>query len=392
MRAHANIGGPGGEFTPPTFTPSASPPCIQVGSVHYDDGESDQASATSSRADLGAQSELGETGDIYGTAFAPPLSPPENLTDSGVQRHVDHQLEKYGVTVPGRPAGDDIEQGGGIQMGERPTVGVSEAALTQMDSLQKDQSRETHVTRVGEARVVDTSLAKAKLMMDEEEAELFQEGESLLHGGGTKAVTHRDWYFATLFLGNMAVVLLFFVVFRLFLGGAGTPAQHNLLGRDVSAALYLSGTIALGFAFLWLFILKAAAQVLIKAAIVISLAVTLVVAIFSFSKGGILSGVGFLILAGIEIFYAARFAWPHAEMAAATISVTVSFTSQYPAVFAVVEHHIVQHVSLLSRPYNWTDSGCVLVTHALLGCPGIEEPGPCCDCWVFCVMVFPLSA
>merc|ERR1712093_514987 len=141
-------------------------------------------------------------------------------------------------------------------------------------------------------RVADDSKAAAnvKLMMDEEEAELFPEGESLLHGGGTKAVTHRDWYFAALFLGNLAVVLFFFITFRLILGGGSAPAKHNLLGRDVSAALYVSGTIALGFAFLWLLVLKAAASILIKAAIVISLVVTLAVTIFSFSKGGIVSG------------------------------------------------------------------------------------------------------
>merc|ERR1712159_980420 len=42
---------------------------------------------------------------MYGTAFAPaspPLPAPHTLTSSGVQRIVDHQLEKYNVSIPGR--------------------------------------------------------------------------------------------------------------------------------------------------------------------------------------------------------------------------------------------------------------------------------------------------
>ena len=43
--------------------------------------------------------------DLYGTAFA--LSPvklpdPSTLSNSGVQRIVDRQLEKYNVSIPGR--------------------------------------------------------------------------------------------------------------------------------------------------------------------------------------------------------------------------------------------------------------------------------------------------
>lgn len=107
---------------------------------------------------------------------------------------------------------------------------------------------------------MDPQLENAKIMLDEEEeAELFPEGESLLHGGGTKAVTYRDWTFATMFLTNMAVILVLFIVF-LFAGKTSTQSQHRMLGRDVSLALYLSGVISLGFAFLWLCVLKVSPQ------------------------------------------------------------------------------------------------------------------------------------
>jgi len=181
---------------------------------------------------------------------------------------------------------------------------------------------------------VDDRLDAAKVMLDEEEeAELFPAGESLLHGGGTKAVTYRDQAFATLFLGNVAIMVALWIIFKL-VGVSQTQASHRMLGRDVTMALYASGTIALGFAFLWLAVLKVAAQILIKAAIVVSMVVTLGVAIFSFAQGGILSGLGLLLVLALEGWYA-NFVWAKAEMAAATISVTVSFTSQYPAVFAV---------------------------------------------------------
>jgi len=81
-------------------------------------------------------------------------------------------------------------------------------------------------------------------------------------------------------------------------------------------------------------VLKMASQMLIKAAICISLVVTLVLAIFSLVKGGFLTALlllGFLVA---ETLYA-RYVWARAELAAATIAVTVSFTSKYPAVFGV---------------------------------------------------------
>merc|ERR1711904_152492 len=54
----------------------------------------------------------------------------------------------------------------------------------------------------------------------------------------------------------------------------------------------------------------------------------------SFSKGGILTGLTLLALLVAEGLYA-RYVWARADLAAATIGVTVSFTSQYPAVFGV---------------------------------------------------------
>jgi len=147
-------------------------------------------------------------------------------------------------------------------------------------------------------------------------------------------VTYRDWTFATLFLGNIGVILVLFVVFHFLNRNGSTPSQHRMLGRDVSIALYGSGMISLGFAFLWLGVLKVAAHVLIKAAVVFSVAVTFAVATFSFAKGGILGGLGLLLLAGLELVYA-KYVWPRAELAAATIGVTVSFTSQYPGIFVV---------------------------------------------------------
>merc|ERR1711988_1652579 len=81
--------------------------------------------------------------------------------------------------------------------------------------------------------------------------------------------------------------VVFFVIFQVL--GRHQSAQqskHRMLGRDVSVALYGSGMISLGFAFLWLAVLKVAAQILIKAAILVSLAVTFGVAVFTFAKGG----------------------------------------------------------------------------------------------------------
>merc|ERR1711988_398045 len=129
--------------------------------------------------------------------------------------------------------------------------------------------------------------------------------------------------------------VVFFVIFQVL--GRHQSAQqskHRMLGRDVSVALYGSGMISLGFAFLWLAVLKVAAQILIKAAILVSLAVTFGVAVFTFAKGGILGGLGLLVLGVLEAMYG-KFVWARADLAAATIGVTVSFTSQYPAVFVV---------------------------------------------------------
>ena len=52
--------------------------------------------------------------DVYGTAFAPPLSPEkgDDLTNSGVQRVVEHQLEKYNVSIPADLEGEPIGFGG----------------------------------------------------------------------------------------------------------------------------------------------------------------------------------------------------------------------------------------------------------------------------------------
>jgi len=306
--------GPGGDYTPPTL----GPPLIAVGSVQYDDMDSSQQqSADMTDSTLGSTAASGMEEDMYGTAFAPPPSPPlptENLTSSGVQRIVDKQLEKYNVSIPGQ-AGQEGENSTASPTSKMPDV---------------------HSAGQQTARHVDLSLENAKIMLDEEEeAELFPEGESLLHGGGTKAVTYRDWTFATMFLANLAAVVVFFVIFQV-LGRHQNSQQskHRMLGRDVSVALYGSGMIALGFAFLWLGVLKVAAQILIKAAILFSLAVTFSVAVFSFAKGGIMSGIGLLLLVVLEAIYCKQ-VWARADLAAATIGVTVSFTSQYPAVFLV---------------------------------------------------------
>jgi len=162
----AYAGGPGGDYTPPLLGP---PSLVTVGSVHYDDDrecESDLSVATNS--------ELHEedTEDVYGTAFAPSPPPPnEDLTSSAINRIVDRQIEKYNVNV---------------------TTGYQ---------VRPEEQRPREIEH--------TQVETAKIMLDEEaEAELFPEGESLLHGGGTKAVTYRDWTFATLFLGNIGVILV----------------------------------------------------------------------------------------------------------------------------------------------------------------------------------------
>jgi len=270
--------------------------------------------------------------DVYGTAFAPPLSPEkgDDLTNSGVQRVVEHQLEKYNVSIPADLEGEPIGFGG--------PQNLTSSALSPMSmpppSLNENET-DNLVPGHDPSKRVDDRLDTAKMMLDDnEEAELFPAGESLLHGGGTKAVTYRDWAFATLFLGNIALIVFMWFIFMFVGRGSSTPSQHRMFGRDVSVALYASGTIALGFAFLWLGVMKVAAQILIKAALIVSFVVTLGVAIFSFTKGGIFSGLGLLVVCGLEAAYG-KYIWAKADLAAATISVTVSFTSQYPAVFGV---------------------------------------------------------
>jgi len=64
--------------------------------------------------------------DVYGTAFAPPVSPEkgEDLTSSGVQRIVDHQLEKYNVSIPADSQQELTGFGGG--------PGITSSALSPM--------------------------------------------------------------------------------------------------------------------------------------------------------------------------------------------------------------------------------------------------------------------
>ena len=126
-----------------------------------------------------------------------------------------------------------------------------------LSALAKQNETDNLVPGHDPSKRVDDRLDTAKMMLDDnEEAELFPAGESLLHGGGTKAVTYRDWAFATLFLGNIALIVFMWFIFMFVGRGSSTPSQHRMFGRDVSVALYASGTIALGFAFLWLGVMK----------------------------------------------------------------------------------------------------------------------------------------
>jgi len=223
---------------------------------------------------------------------------------------------------------------------------TTHTAQTARPSSEKTRNPVEGGIYVNSAREKSIRPESDKVMLNEDESTLFSEEESFLHGGRAKTIAHRDWEsgktvgayrdreYAVFFLANLAVVAFCFILFRFILGDHSSPAQHSFLGRDVSIALYFSGTIALGLAFLWLAVLKVASDILIKAVICITFALTVALSLFSFIKGGILTGFVLLVLVGAEGLYA-RYVWSRAQLASATVEVTVSFTSNYPGVFIV---------------------------------------------------------
>jgi len=172
-------------------------------------------------------------------------------------------------------------------------------------------------------------------------AELFAQGESLLSGGGGKAVTHRDYAFAILFYAGAGLCFTLFVIFYVFGLGAGSGrGMRGVLGKQVAGALVLSATIAFGIAVVWLTILNIAAKLLIKLSIVFAICALLCTSVLGFAKGWISVGLGmlgFVILLSVWIHKI----WRRAELAATTIGVTVTFTSLYPAVYLVAAASLV---------------------------------------------------
>eukprot|EP00656_Telonema_subtile_P045424 TRINITY_DN5167_c0_g1_i3.p1 TRINITY_DN5167_c0_g1~~TRINITY_DN5167_c0_g1_i3.p1 ORF type:complete len:217 (-),score=34.93 TRINITY_DN5167_c0_g1_i3:161-811(-) len=136
----------------------------------------------------------------------------------------------------------------------------------------------------------------------ESEGELFHQGESLLSGGGSKAVTHRDHRFALLFYACIGFCLLCFVLFYVFrLGGTQTgPETGRILGPRVCAALFMSATIAFGISVVWLMILNVAAKWMIKISIVFAFVALLCSSVVGFMKGWISVG---LISLGLSLIH-----------------------------------------------------------------------------------------
>jgi len=162
-------GGPGGAYTPPTMSPSlvaglthslaklapANSACLReaacgfgfssqfggadfcwpgfaVESQQYDP----QSQSTSLDQSAYTLDSSGAEDDVYGTAFAPHGSPPpgSDLTSSGVQRIVDHQLEKYNVSVPGHHDASPGAFGAHIGQGSTILESMSPPSLTEVCS------------------------------------------------------------------------------------------------------------------------------------------------------------------------------------------------------------------------------------------------------------------
>lgn len=210
------------------------------------------------------------------------------------------------------------------------------------DDVEHNQVLSALTVQDGEEPPNLAGLSPNKPSIDLESGEaLFEQGESLLSGGGSKAVIHRDYAFALLFYVCAAMCAVCFLIFYVFLGfWSRKPSSQWVLSKEVGGGLVLSASIAFGISVLWLVIMNVAAKFMIKISIVFAMGALLISSIVGFVQGWLSVGLISLFLAVTQLAWLSRI-WRRAELAATTIGVTVSFTTKYPAVYAVAAASLV---------------------------------------------------